>query len=179
MKVAPYFCTSQKKKRRKKIQTERRWGMREWQEQRAQSKGNCVFKKKKKKSVWGRMRDRETIWGDGGEGLATATLSYIKKCVAHCSLFASLSLLLSLCLSLSLFLSLPPCPGRSTHSSVTMRGGREGIEGWKEGGRVVLSSSLCLCGASRTKTPTLPLCVCASVNVCVRVCVGSSLRGYQ
>lgn len=62
------------------------------------------------------MRDRETICGDEGEGLATATLSYIKKCVSHCSplpLFLSLSLF---CLSLSLYLSLsPPCPGRSTH----------------------------------------------------------------
>lgn len=31
------------------------------------------------------------------------------------------------------------------------------------GGRVVLSSPLCLSGASRTKTPTLPPCVCACV----------------
>lgn len=57
------------------------------------------------------MRDRETICEDGGEGLATATLSYIKKCAAHCSpmpLFLRLSLSVFLSLSLSFSLSLSP-----------------------------------------------------------------------
>lgn len=130
---------------------------------------------RRKEKKW--MRDRETIWGDRGEGLATATLSYIKKCVAHCSPLPLFSLTLSVTLSSFLSLS-PPCPGRSSHWSVTVRKGG-GKRGLRDGRReVVLSSPLCLSSASRTKNTnsTAPrVCVCVCL-VCVRTNINKHAR---
>lgn len=103
------------------------------------------------------------------EGLATATLSYIKKNVLHIVLpCLSFSLTLSVVLSPSLsfpmswsFYSLKRY--REGEGGGVRRG--EGIEGWTEGGRVVLSSPLRLSSASRTKNTK------SSASVCVCVCV--------
>lgn len=162
MKVAPYFGTPHKKKdmrMRKGRQTRTRNTIKREEQSRVEKK-------------W--MRDRETIWGDRGEGLATATLSHIKKMC--CSLFSLASLFShSFCHSLFLSFSLPPCPGRSSHWSVTVRKGG-GKRGLRDGRReVVLSSPLCLSSASRTKTLTLLLRAFVCL-VCVRTNINKHAR---
>lgn len=172
MKVAPYFWTPFTKKKK---EDRGRWRKGERQEKGTQSKGKRRVKAEQCRKKKKRMRDRETIWGDRGEGLATATLSYIKKMC--CSLFSLASLFP---LTLSVVLSLPPPPPLSWPFNSLKRyreggskRGDRGMEGGREGCFILSSLSL---GASRTKTPTLPLCVCVRVCLYVSVCV---LPEYQ
>lgn len=116
-------------------------------------------------------RHRDHLWGQRGRISNSDPQLYQKMC---CSLFSHASLSLFLSFSLYLFLSLPLLAIQLTEA--LLWGGGEGTEGWMEGGRAVLSSPLCLSDASRTKTPTLPPCVClwVHVGVCVCACVWAS-----
>lgn len=151
MKVAPYFCKPAPLKKTG------RWRKGERQEQEHNQRGK---RRVKKKGVGKKTWIRETICGDGEEGLATATLSYIKICVGHCS--SGL-----LFLSLSIF-PLSPVLGVQLTEAL-LWGGGEGIQGWEEGRRegcFILSSLSLWCQQNKNTNPTTLVCVC--VCVCVK-----------
>lgn len=149
MKVAPYFCTPHKKKSR----------MRKGRQTRTRNTIKREEQSRKEKK-W--MRDRETIWGDRGEGLATATLSCIKKMC--CSLFSLASLFShSFCHSLFLSFSLSPLswPFKSLKRYREEGRREEGFEGWEEGGCFILSSLSLQCQQNKNTNSTAPReCVC-------------------
>lgn len=135
-------------------------------------KGKGVLKKTSAGKRKTNERQRDHLWGRRGRISYSDPQLYQKMCCSlfsHASLSPSLSFRLSL--SISLFLSLSPLswPFNSL-KRYHEGGGGEGIEGWKEGGRVVLSSPLSLVPAEQKHQLYHPVCVCVCVCVLAHRC---------